>query len=87
MYRDSFNEKEEIASPYDQPLSTRTVSDHHNKIPESNLAEWSLKKDEYNYNKLKVFLIEAGDGDISGYEAHLKRFGILGRPEVELVKF
>lgn len=50
MYRNSFNDKEEIASPYDQPLSTRTVSDHHNGIPESNLAEWSVKKDEYNYN-------------------------------------
>ena len=87
MYRESLYEKEEIAEPYEQPLTTRTVSDHYNKIPESNLAEWTLKKDEYNYNRLKVFLIEAEEGDISGYEAHLNRFGIIGRPEVEVLKF
>ena len=36
---------------------------------------------------MKVFLIEGVGGDIISYENALKNIGIIGRPEVEVIKY
>ena len=36
---------------------------------------------------MKVFLIEGKDGNIDPYDDVLKRVGMVGRPEVEVLKF
>ena len=48
--------------------------------------DYITKKDHYDYNRMKVLLIEGPGGNIAPYEAHLNRIGISGRPEVELFK-
>ena len=41
---------------------------------------------QYQYNKMKVILIEGEGGDIGPYHETLDRIGIIGRPEVEVIK-
>ena len=47
-------------------------------------TEFKIPKGHYNYNQMKVLLIEGVGGNIKPYESVLKRVGITGRPEVEL---
>ena len=45
-----------------------------------------MKAGYYDYNQMKVLLIEGPGGNIDPYAAHLNRIGICGRSEVEIIK-
>ena len=49
---------------------------------ENNQTPWQIPEGHYDYNCMKVLLVEGKGGAIAPYEDVLKRVGITGRPEV-----
>ena len=48
--------------------------------------DWKVRAGHYDYNQMKVLLIEGPGGNVDPYAAHLNRIGICGRSEVEIIK-
>ena len=49
-------------------------------------AKWKIPEGHYDYNRMKVLLIEGKGGNIDPYNEVLKRVGMVNRPEVEVIK-
>ena len=49
-------------------------------------TKWDIPNGYYDYNNMKVMLIEGEGGNVEPYEDVLAIVGMTGRPEVEVIK-